>query len=99
MGSCLAQLYSNDFQGCLPSTWPENLPNLTHLTVQSNRLSGELPLNFDSWDSLTSMCGSCSARLWCAVARPCVACAGALPWQSEESDVYGEDVDPRRVTM
>ena len=51
----LLQLYSNDFYGCLPATWPDNLPNLTHLTVQGNQLSGELPSSYDDWNSLTSM--------------------------------------------
>lgn len=55
MRLCALQLYSNDLYGCLPGSWPINLPNLTSLTLQNNLLSGELPETYDDWDSLTSM--------------------------------------------
>ena len=42
--------------GCLPSTWPTHLHNLTTLRVEDDNLSGNLPSSYDNWNSLTTMC-------------------------------------------
>ena len=50
------QLNDNAFTGCLPSTWPAQLYNLTTLRVEDDQLSGNLPTSYDNWNSLTTMC-------------------------------------------
>lgn len=49
------QLYANKFTGCLPSSWPKQLSKLTTLRVQNNNLSGNIPGDYDDWNSLTTM--------------------------------------------
>ena len=53
------QLNGNPFTGCLPSTWPAQLPNVTTLRVENDNLSGNIPSDYDNWNSLTTMCAPC----------------------------------------
>ena len=49
----LVQLEGNSFEGCLPGSWVDNLPNLTHLNVANNDLIGAIPATYSNADSLT----------------------------------------------
>ena len=49
------QLWNNQLKGCLPSTWPNNLPAVQALKIWGNALKGSFPGSWDGWASLTSL--------------------------------------------